>query len=275
MSFMWFFFLPAAMAIFWSASLLLLRPRVMSAQWLIGLCMLLMGFAISFMAIQGTRFVEHDFVFDALFRGTAALCPPIFYLFVTSATMPSGLTRRSRLFFLPTLLYLAAFGLTVYKAGSANYTLFMNELVKPGFVRPDGEHGLRSLIYVIYYGFGALMAVEVFLIVLHCTEKLCGFITRLRRYKADHPKFQTPPGGVVWSFYLALPFMVATMVCPYGILRSSVALSIIMSVLLACLLWAVGYYSYGLTFSAAQLRQLMLDEHMRERQSAKTVEQTV
>ena len=245
-----FFVMPAVVSFFWPLMTLMRKRQVLTAQWIMLATQVLTGLAIFFYMGE----IAARYIYNCIFVSLAALCVPMYYMFVCSLTSPEGIKREDRWAFIPSFLFLLMYFILVFILRTDRFQLYMDNVVGLGNtdLRPSKAYSL--MVFVGYYGFPLFMAVQslvlfvVGLVKLHRYHSLIAYVEG--KNLAEVRKMDRP---VVIFTYSVVPVALVFVLVPQHILTSSPYIVIPLAVVVSVLQFLVGFYAYRLNYSAEQL----------------------
>ena len=170
-------------ALVWPLAILLLKPRVLAAQWILAVAMLF--FALSFILYSGffNTFLSGEYLLVILFMLFALLAPPSAMLAISYLTRPQGLRRLSRAFFLLPAAMILLLALSVLIGGPDMYRLWIfrgTSLEASFFFHNSWRYNL--IVFVHFYLFYIVLLLQLIALSLHTFRSLRRFRRTLDEY---------------------------------------------------------------------------------------------
>lgn len=260
------YLLPAAVSFFWPVVIIVRKKRVNNAQWLMCITMLMVSLGIlAYMAwFRGRQ--QALFVYDMLFMWTAALCIPMFYMFICSLTNPHGVSLANRRLFIPPLVYCSLLLGIAFALGSNGYTGYVAETKALGCpLFEEGNTAKNMMIIFSHYGYPIFFGTGIVLIMIISTVKVHRFHTRFNKYyaeKVNHPKLSDMP--LLLSSLFVFPLTVVITLVSYADPETYKYIDITLVVIVTLLQLMIGYYTFTLSYTAADLAREQRDDILRQ-----------
>ena len=234
-------------ALVWPLAILLLKPRVLAAQWILAVAMLF--FALSFILYSGffNTFLSGEYLLVILFMLFALLAPPSAMLAISYLTRPQGLRRLSRAFFLLPAAMILLLALSVLIGGPDMYRLWIfrgTSLEASFFFHNSWRYNL--IVFVHFYLFYIVLLLQLIILSLHTFRSL-------RRFRRTLDEYYTSSASQSLSSSATLTINLSILVISL-IIALSLVLILPLSILQALATIALGLATYRLSYGAESLR---------------------
>ena len=245
-------------ALVWPLAILLLKPRVLAAQWILAVAMLF--FSLSFILYSGffNTFLSGEYLLVILFMLFALLAPPSAMLAISYLTRPQGLRRLSRAFFLLPSAMILLLALSVLIGGPDMYRLWIfrgTSLEASFFFHNSWRYNL--IVFVHFYLFYIVLLLQLIILSLHTFRSLRRFRRTLNEYytSSASQSLSTSATLTINLSILVISLIIALSLAlfPFNAPRP-LSLILPLSILQALATIALGLATYRLSYGAESLR---------------------
>lgn len=253
------YLIPAIFGIFWPVVTMFCKRNVMVSQWV------LMGaFAMTSitMLLYSTFFMppfRQEHLLCHLYVMMALLTPAVFMAGAISLTNEEGFTRSLRRFFILPVVAMLVISAVAQFGGIENYQDFLATAVHGGDLSFKGELNYDLMVSIEFYGFLAVLAVEVFMAIYYVLPSVRKYIHLVEE------NFSVPRQRIlkVQKFMTALFVIIMLLalleVCyPLHFLTSKPVL-VLVCLLQSFVIFTLGYLVFRLRHSAEQLAEMKRD----------------
>lgn len=242
-------------ALLWPLALLLLKPRVLAAQWLLSLAILLLGLSFVVYSCFFNSFLSGEYLLVILFMLFALFTPPSAALAITHLTRPQGVRRLSRAPFLIPLATIALLALSVVIGGPDMYRLWIHRgtnLEADLFYPNSWRYNL--IVAVHFYLFYIVLLLQLVLLLLHTFRSLRRYRRTLGQYYSSS-QYQPRNLQLIFPSILAISAVIilSLLLFPFNAPRPF-PLTLILAILQAAATTTLGLATYRLHHAAETLR---------------------
>ena len=125
-------FIPAIAAFVWPLILFLKKDSVIMAQYMMAVAQILTGCSLIFYISYFIDIIASHLVADILYTICVSFMMPVYYMFICALTSKDGITRRQRLFFLPSVIFTIGVSMLLVVLGPDRYAFYMNNVMFNG-----------------------------------------------------------------------------------------------------------------------------------------------
>ena len=224
-------------ALVWPLALLLLKPRVLGAQWLLSVAILLMGLSFVVYSCFFNSFLSGEYLLVILFMLFALFTSPSATLAITHLTRPQGVRRLSRALFLIPLATVALLALSVIIGGPDMYRLWIYR----------GTALEADLFYIV-------VLVQLVMLVVHTFRSLRRYRRTLGEYYSSS-QYQPRDLQLIFFSILAISAVIILSLAlfPFNAPRPF-GLTLILAILQAVATTTLGLATYHLSHAAENIR---------------------
>lgn len=242
-------------ALLWPLALLLLKPRVLAAQWLLSLAILLLGLSFVVYSCFFNSFLSGEYLLVILFMLFALFTFPSAALAITHLTRPQGVRRLSRALFLIPLATIALLALSVVIGGPDMYRLWIHRgtnLQADLFYPNSWRYNL--IVAVHFHLFYIVLLLQLVLLVLHTFRSLRRYRRTLGEYYSSS-QYQPRDLQLIFPSILAISAVIilSLLLFPFNAPRPF-GLTLILALLQAAATTTLGLATYRLHHAAENIR---------------------
>lgn len=170
-------------ALVWPLALLLFKPRVLDAQWLLAVAILLMGLSYVVYSCFFNTFLSGEYLLVILFMLFALFTPTALALAITHLTCPQGVRRLYRALFLIPLATIALLALSVVIGGPDMYRLWIyrGTALEADLFYPNSWR-YNLIVAIHFYLFYIVLIVLLVMLVVHTFRSLRRYRRTLGEY---------------------------------------------------------------------------------------------
>ena len=247
------------MALVWPLAILLLKPRVLDAQWLLSVAILFMSLSFITYSCFFNTFLSGEYLLVILFMLFALLAPPSAMLAISYLTRPQGLRRLTRAYFLIPIVMILLLALSVVIGGPDMYRLWIyrGNFLEASFFY-DNSWRYNLIVFVHFHLFYIVLLVQLIALSYHT------FLS-LRRYRHTLDEYYTSSATQTIShsatltinlsiLVISLIIAISLAIYPFNAPRP-LSFVIPISLVQALATIALGFATYRLTYGAESLRQ--------------------
>lgn len=247
------------MALVWPLAILLLKPRVLDAQWLLAVAMLFLSLSFITYSCFFNSFLSGEYLLVILFMLFALLAPPSAMLAISYLTRPQGIRRLSRAYFLIPIVMILLLALSVVIGGPDMYRLWIyrGNFFEASFFY-DNSWRYNLIVFVHFYLFYIVLLVQLIILSYHT------FLS-LRRYRHTLDEYYTSSATQTIShtatltinlsmLVISLIIVISLAIYPFNAPRP-LSFVIPISLVQALATIALGFATYRLSYGAESLRQ--------------------
>lgn len=247
------------LALVWPLAILLLKSRVLDAQWLLAVAMLFLSLSFITYSCFFNSFLSGEYLLVILFMLFALLAPPSAMLAISYLTRPQGLRRLTRAYFLIPIVMILLLALSVVIGGPDMYRLWIyrgNFLEASLFYDNSWRYNLIVLVH--YYLFYIVLILQLITLSYHTFRSL-------RRYRRALDEYYTSSASQTIShtatLTINLSILVISLIIAVSLARypfnapRPLTFVIPLSLLQALATIALGLATYRLSYGAESLRQ--------------------
>ena len=246
-------------ALVWPLALLLLKPRVLGAQWLLSVAILLMGlsfvvYSCFFNSFLST-FLSGEYLLVILFMLFALFTPTTIALAITHLTRPQGVRRLSRALFLIPLATIALLALSVVIGGPDMYRLWIYRgTALEADLFYDNSWRYNLIVAVHFYLFYIVVLVQLVMLVVHTFRSLRRYRRTLGEYYSSS-QYQPRDLQLIFPSILAISAVIilSLVLFPFNAPRPF-GLTLVLATLQAAATTTLGLATYHLSHAAENLR---------------------
>lgn len=242
-------------ALVWPLALLLFKPRVLGAQWLLALAILLMGLSFVVYSCFFNTFLSGEYLLVILFMLFALFTPPSATLAITHLTRPQGIRRLSRAHFLIPLVTIALLALSVVIGGPDMYRLWIqrgSDLQADLFY--DNSWRYNLIVAIHFYLFYIVLLLQLIMLVVHTFRSIRRYRRTLGEYYSSS-QYQPRDLQLIFPSILAISAVIilSLVLFPFNAPRPF-DLTLILAVLQAVATTTLGLATYRLSHAAENIR---------------------
>lgn len=242
-------------ALAWPLALLLLKPRVLAAQWLLSLAILLLGLSFLVYSCFFNSFLSGEYLLVILFMLFALFTFPSAALAITHLTRPQGVRRLSRAPFLIPLATIALLALSVVIGGPDMYRLWIHRgtnLEADLFYPNSWRYNL--IVAIHFYLFYIVLLLQLVLLVVHTFRSLRRYRRTLGEYYSSS-QYQPRDLQLIFPSILAISAVIilSLLLFPFNAPRPF-GLTLILALLQAAATTTLGLATYRLHHAAENIR---------------------
>lgn len=242
-------------ALVWPLALLLLKPRVLGAQWLLSVAILLMGLSFVVYSCFFNSFLSGEYLLVILFMLFALFTSPSATLAITHLTRPQGVRRLSRALFLIPLATIALLALSVVIGGPDMYRLWIyrGTALEADLFYPNSWR-YNLIVAVHFYLFYIVVLVQLVMLVVHTFRSLRRYRRTLGEYYSSS-LYQPRDLQLIFPSILAISAVIILSLAlfPFNAPRPF-DLTLILAILQAVATTTLGLATYHLSHAAENLR---------------------
>lgn len=242
-------------ALVWPLALLLLKPRVLDAQWLLAVALLLLGLSFVVYSCFFNSFLSGEYLLVILFMLFALFTPTALALAITHLTRPQGVRRLSRALFLIPLATIALLALSVVIGGPDMYRLWIyrgTALDADLFYPNSWRYNL--IVAIHFYLFYIVLLVQLIMLVVHTFRSLRRYRRTLGEYYSSS-QYQPRDLQLIFPSILAISAVIILSLAlfPFNAPRPF-GLTLILAILQAVATTTLGLATYRLSHAAENIR---------------------
>lgn len=243
-------------AMIWPLTLLLIKRKVLSAQWLLAISLFMMAISFILYSCLFNTFLKGEYLLVVLYMLFALATPPTTMLAVTSLTQPQGVRRLTRAFFLPVFVMAVLMVASVIIGGVDMYRLWIYRgSIFEAHLFFSNSWRYNTIVFIHMYLFSTVLTIEV------ATLSILT-ILRFKQYrKTVHEYYTHNPQQLIfsnWHFFCIaiVSFLVALslLLFPFNAPRPFVGTLLIVAVE-GIAVFILGYRTYNINYSAETLRK--------------------
>ena len=242
-------------ALVWPLALLLLKPRVLGAQWLLSVAILLMGLSFVVYSSFFNSFLSGEYLLVILFMLFALFTPTTIALAITHLTRPQGVRRLSRALFLIPLATIALLALSVIIGGPDMYRLWIyrGTALEADLFYPNSWR-YNLIVAVHFYLFYIVLLVQLVMLVVHTFRSLRRYRRTLGEYYSSS-QYQPRDLQLIFFSILAISAVIilSLVLFPFNAPRPF-GLTLILAILQAVATTTLGLATYRLSHAAENIR---------------------
>lgn len=249
------YFLLGLSALLWPLALLLFKPRVLDAQWLLAVALLLLGLSFVVYSCFFNTFLSGEYLLVILFMLFALFTPTALALAITHLTRPQGVRRLSRALFLIPLATIALLALSVIIGGPDMYRLWIyrgTALDADLFYPNSWRYNL--IVAIHFYLFYIVLLVQLIMLVVHTFRSLRRYRRTLGEYYSSS-QYQPRDLQLIFPSILAISAVIilSLVLFPFNAPRPF-GLTLILAILQAVATTTLGLATYRLSHAAENIR---------------------
>lgn len=249
------YFLLGLSALVWPLALLLFKPRVLDAQWLLAVALLLLGLSFVVYSCFFNTFLSGEYLLVILFMLFALFTPTALALAITHLTRPQGVRRLSRALFLIPLATIALLALSVIIGGPDMYRLWIyrgTALDADLFYPNSWRYNL--IVAIHFYLFYIVLLVQLIMLVVHTFRSLRRYRRTLGEYYSSS-QYQPRDLQLIFPSILAISAVIilSLVLFPFNAPRPF-GLTLILAILQAVATTTLGLATYRLHHAAENIR---------------------
>ncbi len=242
-------------ALVWPLALLLFKPRVLDAQWLLAVAILLMGLSFVVYSSFFNTFLSGEYLLVILFMLFALFTPTALALAITHLTRPQGVRRLSRALFLIPLATIALLALSVIIGGPDMYRLWIyrgTALDADLFYPNSWRYNL--IVAVHFYLFYIVLLVQLVMLVVHTFRSLRRYHRTLGEYYSSS-QYQPRDLQLIFPSILAISAVIilSLVLFPFNAPRPF-GLTLVLALLQFAATTTLGLATYRLHHAAENIR---------------------
>ncbi|MBQ3788089.1 MAG: helix-turn-helix transcriptional regulator [Bacteroidales bacterium] len=242
-------------ALVWPLALLLLKPRVLDAQWLLAVAILLMGLSFVVYSCFFNSFLSGEYLLVILFMLFALFTPTALALAITHLTRPQGVRRLSRALFLIPLATIALLALSVIIGGPDMYRLWIyrGTALEADLFYPNSWR-YNLIVAIHFYLFYIVLLVQLVMLVVHTFRSLRRYRRTLGEYYSSS-QYQPRDLQLIFLSILAISAVIILSLAlfPFNAPRPF-GLTLILAILQAVATTTLGLATYRLSHAAENIR---------------------
>ena len=242
-------------ALVWPLALLLLKPRVLDAQWLLSVAILLLGLSFVVYSCFFNTFLSGEYLLVILFMLFALFTPTTIALAITHLTRPQGVRRLSRALFLIPLATIALLALSVVIGGPDMYRLWIYRgTALEADLFYDNSWRYNLIVAVHFYLFYIVVLVQLVMLVVHTFRSLRRYRRTLGEYYSSS-QYQPRDLQLIFPSILAISAVIilSLVLFPFNAPRPF-GLTLVLATLQAAATTTLGLATYHLSHAAENLR---------------------
>lgn len=240
----------------WPLAIVLLRHRVIGAQWLMTAALIFMGLSMVVYSTFFNSFLSGEYLLVILFMVFALTTLPLTQMSVTSLTYPKGVPYRARLLVLPSLVMVLLMVTSVALSGADIYRLWIErgaDGIGGRFFSGSWRYDL--IVAVHFYLFWFTIVGETLFVAAYSIVQLFRFRRMLGEYYGANQLYRANIRGTCLAVAVnCICIALSLLLFPFNSPRP------LWAVLLTCIVESVviflmGMYVYRIYFGAEDLQQ--------------------
>lgn len=255
--------IPALVCMIYPAIALLVKKKLSNTQLIMIFAMVCTSIVHGLYACYYNTFFRQEYVLNIVYQVLALFIPPIFLAAVASMTTVKGVSRSFRRYFYLAVFYSALLIVSYLYAGIRNSHLYLSQALYAGKASFIGDFRYDLLIVVAYYGFLAVLMIEIILLLSMTKPRLENYLSLCNDY---FPKFSTDRHSILGLLkFSVIPLLVIAYLLvlnPVGKL-TSVPLAILIASLQVFIIIVVSIFMFSVEYDAHDLVEMIHDSNIR------------